>query len=233
MTTRKSPQLATSNTAVSQSSAALIDLVIDRITSEKIERIGGYRCQRVPMRPTHIDALTFPNEKPVSPSLKRWLAFDLTFLKALGWFKKRGNSLVFAPQSFSQFASKQYGEDMRETFEFYDRILPGGLYLLPLGADSRRALYVGEPDSLGEYPVLFTDIDEDADVGVMYPGFDVFMAEMTGVLTFKGRSYSELFTHQQFRPRMLEQAKKNLFGKRHVAMFDAIDRSEKMDKRHS
>ena len=54
----------------------------------------------------------------------------------------------------------------------------GECFLLPGGSDSRRVLAVGEPDTIGEYPVLALDVDDMPFLGLMYPGFDVYLAHV-------------------------------------------------------
>ena len=73
-------------------------------------------------------------------------------------------------------------------------------------SDSRRVLYLGEPDSTGEYPVLVTDIDDLPYVGVMYPGLDVYLADMAGTLDLDFDTYTSLIEDPEYGARMREHA---------------------------
>jgi hypothetical protein len=201
---------------------ALIEAVIEKIKRDNLTRFGGYSMNGPrPLSDGQISSLTFPGGKPLSPSIKRWLQFDSSWLEELGWLEITGSDVSFTSKSISEFSAKEYGDDMKEFFEPFDRVFPGKMYLLPLGSDSRRALYVGNPDQTGEYPVIYTDIDDGAAVGLMYPGFDVYMADLVGLFELKFGTYTDLCNHPSFSARMKSHSDNNLRGRVDVDSFDA------------
>ena len=202
---------------------ALVAQVIDRVSGNP-QLLSDHYHQHVLRRPkplpaTVLDTLTFPSGKPLPPSLRRWLAFDASWLAGLGWFDPLRTALT--PRPLGQIAEAEYGavfasygEDAPEDYRFdpislwhrTDRYFPE-CFLLPDGSDSRRVFAVTEPDAHGEYPVLVTDIDDEMYLAVMYPGFDVYLAERTGVVDAGHRdTYTNLARHPVYRERMAAHA---------------------------
>ena len=167
----------------------LIDLTIASVRRNS-RPIAGF-CNDYPLIEPHplpapvLDGLTFPSGKPLPPSLKRWLAFDGSWLQSLGWFSSLAGP-IFTPRTLGQIADAEYGPYMRQVatlagmeegdLNFYSLLDPlfPECFLLPQGTDSRRIFAVTEPDDMGEYPVLVIDEDDVSYVAVMYPGFDVY-----------------------------------------------------------
>ena len=56
----------------------------------------------------------------------------------------------------------------------------GSCVLLPGGSDSRRILALGQPDEAGESAVFAVDCDDLPFIGLMYPGFDLYVADAFG-----------------------------------------------------
>lgn len=202
---------------------ALIDLVIAHVR-EAPECISGYcgehplhRARPVP--PDVLDTLTFPGGKPLSPSLKRWLAFDASWLHDLGWFASL-DDLAFTPRPLDEIVEEEF-ESWGEAFAPLDARLPH-CFLLPGGTDSRRIYAICEPDETGEYPVLVVDTDDIPYVGVMYPGFDVFMADEAGlhIPASDTDTYEALFDDPRYRSRMLQHATHLFHGKPGVECYD-------------
>ncbi|MFJ5230976.1 hypothetical protein ACIQBJ_13905 [Kitasatospora sp. NPDC088391] len=127
----------------------------------------------------------FPSGHPLPPSLRTWLAYDSGMLERHGWFDADG---ALAPRTFAQIAEDEFGDMWGSCFApFSDRF--GECFLLPGGSDSRRILSVGphgERDELGEYPVFALDVDDLPCAVLMYPGFDVYLADTAGVLVRAG-----------------------------------------------
>ncbi len=204
--------------------------LIERVIA-KVER-EGLRGYDVPAleRPQGLSAgilerLRFPGGERPSPSLLRWLAFDATWLAARGWFNDP-TAPDFTPLGLGEFVAREYGEHYGEQFAPLEGHVPGQLYLLPQGSDSRRALYVGAADSTGEHPVLVTDMDDGAFVGIMFPGFDIYMADLAGVIDLgKQRSYTGLRTHPEYGARFAEHMAKNLAGRASID-FEAVQATE-------
>ncbi|RAJ47133.1 hypothetical protein K353_00334 [Kitasatospora sp. SolWspMP-SS2h] len=154
----------------------------------------------------------FPSGHPLPPSLRTWLAYDSGMLARHDWFDEDG---ALAPRTLGEIAVEEYGEPWGSCFEpFSERF--GECFLLPGGSDSRRVLSVGphaERDGLGEYPVFALDVDDLPYAVLMYPGFDVYLAETAGVLPPDDRpGYDSLKHDPRYARRMLAHARARLGG---------------------
>jgi hypothetical protein len=189
--------------------------------------------------------LTLPNGAPLPPSLRTWLAFDAAWLASLGWFSLEPR-FTWTPRTLGEIAAAEYGsaDDGEESGEgevdgeddedrdpdsaefevdwgkeFDVPSLAQG-FLLPGGSDSRRVYMLSSsPDPQGDYPVLFTDIDEHPAVGIMYPGFDVWLAAQARVLSVcepDYSSYTDAFEDARFAARCRHHAEAMLGGKKEV-----------------
>jgi hypothetical protein len=150
-------------------------------------------------------ALTFPSGKPLPPSLKRWLAFDSSWLAEFGWFDASGH---FTPRRLDEIVSAEFDDLWGGMYEaLADRT--GECFLLPGGSDSRRIYAVTQPDNRGEYPVLVIDTDDLPYAAVMYPGFDIFMADEAGVegVACDWDTYEDLWNDHRYATRMREHAR--------------------------
>lgn len=148
---------------------ALVDDVIARIV-----RQGGLvdGATPRPLPPARIAALRLPDGRALPPSLARWLAFDAAWI---GLFDRRLRARwrVGTLSTLVQRAFGSWGEAFAHEI---DPHLPAPGLLLPIGTESCRVLYLGEPDELGEYPVLYVDVDDVPAVGLLAPGFDGYLA---------------------------------------------------------
>lgn len=203
--------------------AALIDLVIARVREDPA-CISGFCGERPlhqpqPVPPEALDTLAFSGGKPLSPSLKRWLAFDASWLYDLGWFAALGE-FAFSPRSLDEIVEEEFA-CWGEAFAPLGRRLPE-CFLLPGGSDSRRIYAVCEPDDTGEYPVLVVDTDDIPYAGIMYPGFDVFMADEAGfhILPDGMDTYEALFDDPRYASRMRQHAAHLFRGKRGVECYE-------------
>lgn len=225
--------------------AALIDLVIDRVRADHT-CIAGFCGDRPLQAPEPLDAatldrLTFPSGRPLPPSLRRWLAFDASWLRDLGWFGPGDGGLRFTPRAIDMIVRDEFdapvselgelgelGENVAKTYqsmwgEFYAPLSPHlpECFLLPGGSDSRRIYAVADqPDSLGEYPVLVVDTDDMPFLGLMYPGFDVFMGDEAGMCSLDFPTYEGLFDDSRYAARLNEHARHLLGGKQSIEMYD-------------
>jgi hypothetical protein len=150
-------------------------------------------------------ALTFPSGKPLPPSLKRWLAFDSSWLAEFGWFNASGH---FTPRRLDEIVSAEFDDLWGGMYEpVAERT--GECFLLPGGSDSRRIFAVTQPDSRGEYPVLVIDTDDLPYAAVMYPGFDIFMADEAGMegVACDWDTYEDLWNDHRYAARMREHAR--------------------------
>jgi hypothetical protein len=129
--------------------------------------------QATPLTPAQLDALRLPGDRPLPPSLRRWLAYDARWIGLFADLRKP----VLRPMSLSALVAQELDEAWGEVCAAFEELIPAPCLLLPLGADSRRFLYLGEPDELGEYPVLVVDTDDVAYICVEAAGFDLYLAD--------------------------------------------------------
>ncbi|MFI5838450.1 hypothetical protein ACIA8K_01860 [Catenuloplanes sp. NPDC051500] len=192
--------------------AALVDRVIESVRPEPGRSMLSYLT--VPWveggepQPRPAEALAFPSGRPLSPSLRAWLAFDASLFTRHGWFGPDG---ALTPRPLDRLVADEVGQPWGELFGPVAARFPE-CFLLPGGSDSRRALVVTEPDSTGEYPILAIDVDDLPCAELMYPGFDVYLAANATVIDpAPGGGYSALLTDPVYGARMREHAKQ-LFG---------------------
>lgn len=190
--------------------AALIELVIERVQANP-QAIAAFSgdfplVEPQPLSSGVLAKLTFPGGKPLPPGLKRWLAFDSTWLAALGWLDL-SPSPCFTPRRYDEIVEakrKGWGRFCTDSGNHFDPC-----FLLPGGSDSLRMYAVTDkPDSLGEYPILIVELDySPPSTGIMYPGFDVYMADLAGIIdhprdTHPQGAYVDLFYDPRYAPRL-------------------------------
>ncbi|MFJ8016516.1 hypothetical protein [Streptomyces sp. NPDC096339] len=193
---------------------ALIDRVIERVRER-----GWPTCdapdldEPVPLAPEVLDRLRLPGDRPLPPSLRRWLAFDGSWLAGVGWYEDPAEP-VLGDRGLGATAEWMYGsgDGLVAMLGDFEELLPAVCLPLVGGCDSRRLLYLGSPDSTGEYPVLVTDIDDLPYVGVMYPGLDVYLADLAEVLDLDFDTYTSLAAHPEYAARMAEHAENTGLG---------------------
>jgi hypothetical protein len=220
--------------AVTAQGVELIDLAIASVRRNP-RPIAGF-CGDYPLVEPHplpaevIERLAFPSGKPLPPSLKRWLAFDASWLQGLGWFSSLDEP-TFMPRTLGQIADAEFGRDLRAMaaiagmegeLNFYASLDPRfpECFLLPEGTDSRRIFAVSEPDELGEYPVLVIDEDDVPYCAVMYPGFDVYLADLAGVLGLDFDTYESLHEDERYAARLRQHARRLFGGKPSIELMD-------------
>jgi hypothetical protein len=200
----------------------LVEQVIARVQTDP-HAIAGF-CGDAPLhtpRPMPeaiLATLTFPSGKPLPPSLRRWLAFDVDWLTNFGWFDAHDQ---FTPRPLDSIVTDEFDEMWGGMYAPLGA-RTGECFLLPGGSDSRRIFAVTEPDSLGEYPVLVIDTDDLPYAAIMYPGFDVFMGDEAGLLEGTDfDTYEDLFDDRRFAGRMREHAKHLFNGRPSAEIMDA------------
>ncbi|WP_239158386.1 hypothetical protein [Streptomyces sp. SID13726] len=162
-----------------------------------------------PMPENVLAEAAFPSGRPLSPSLRAWLAYDTSLLERHHWFTPDGG---FAPRPLDQLVADEMGDFWGPEFAWLSGHF-AECFLLPGGSDSRRVLAVTEPDEEGEYPVLALDFDDLPYLGLMYPGFDVYLADTAELLDLaKRKTYSDLISHPTYGPRMRRHAVQSLAG---------------------
>jgi hypothetical protein len=205
----------------------LIDLVIARAQADPT-CISGFCGDRPlpdpkPLPPEVIARLTFPSGRPLPPSLARWLAFDASWLEDLGWFSSLDTSLetqVFMPRRLDEIVTDEFDELWGGMYEPLGAWLTE-CFLLPGGSDSRRIYAVIDtPDSMGGYPVLVIDTDDLPYAAVMYPGFDVYMADEAGFALHDMGTYEDLFEDKRYAERLNEHARHLFNGKSGIEIMD-------------
>ncbi|MGW2047706.1 hypothetical protein ACWCPF_21360 [Streptomyces sp. NPDC001858] len=156
-----------------------------------------------PMAEDVLARAAFPSGRPLPPSLRAWLAYDTSLLERHGWFTPDGG---FAPRPLDRLVGEEMGAAWAEEFAW----LAGRFsecFLLPGGSDSKRLLAVTERDGEGEYPVFALDFDDLPYLGLMYPGFDVYLADTADLLGLGERqTYTDLIGHGSYGPRMRRHA---------------------------
>jgi hypothetical protein len=214
----------------------LIDLVIERVRADPYsiaDFCGDHPLKEArPIPPEVLELLTFPSGKPLSPSLKRWLAFDTSWLAELGWFASV-EQCTFTPRRLDEIARAELAELDDETgpLEFVEpgdelddfdkpyaenfaklNARMGECFLLLDGTESRRVLVVTDPDALGEYPVIVIDVQHYLPyAAVMYPGFDVYMADHAGMRISYWDHWEVLSDDPRYKARIQQHAE-HLFG---------------------
>ncbi|MFH8693790.1 hypothetical protein [Streptomyces chartreusis] len=156
-----------------------------------------------PMDEALLAGATFPSGRPLPPSLRAWPAYDISLLERYKWFTSDGD---FAPRPLDQLVGDEMGDFWGAEFARLSGRF-SECFLLPGGSDSRRILAVTDPDEEGEYPVLALDLDDLPYLGLMYPGFDIYLADTAGLLGLGEReTYTDLIHHGTYGPRMRRHA---------------------------
>lgn len=159
--------------------------------AELVERVIAYLSaargrfqvlQPRPLAPALIDRLTFTDGAPLPPSLRRWLAFDTSWLKRATGLEVSHDREQLDSAPLVDLAARQWSdEDTRAVFSVLSAALPARGALLDRDPTSLHTLYTGSPDPHGEYPVVSVDIDETPPlVTIDHAGFDLWLAAMAG-----------------------------------------------------
>ena len=214
---------------VAEHGVALVERVIASVRADPHRPVStwayGYACPPLPAGPwVHgepdpmpadlLATAVFPSGRPLPPSLRRWLAFDTGMLRHFGWLD---SGYRFTPSTLGRLTRARYGDTWAG---FFEQASMGArfdeCFLLPGGADSCRVLVTGAADEYGEYPVLALDVDDIPCAELMYPGFDVFLADTAGLLEKpEARGYSALAEDPRYRARMSTQARRYFDGRLH------------------
>lgn len=203
---------------------ALVEQVIARVSAEPGRLVLDYAPWAGtwldgPPAPVPADVLAtlrFPGGRPLPPSLRRWLEFDASMLTRFGWFAPGGGHRL-APRPLGDVAAAEFGEPWATIYRPVSARF-AECFLLPGGSDSRRVLVVDEPDEAGEYPVFALDIDDLPCMELMYPGFDVYLADTAGVINKPSGGYSTLAADATYGSRMRTHAR-HAFRGEYAATF--------------
>ena len=108
--------------------------------------------------------------QPLSPALERWLAADAEYFS------------LSEPMTLRELLVQEFGEDWAEAFEPLPSELKAPVVLLEgWGSDSRRFIYLGPRDSMGEPCVMTVDMDDMPFFCINGP-LDVWLAQQAGLL---------------------------------------------------
>lgn len=164
-----------------------MDHVAGEITSGRIPLLRPLAPGKVerrdpaPLAPGQLAALRLVDDRPIPQSLARWLAFDVLLLpEIIG----DPSAPRLEPKSPQALVAAPFADAFAATLA---QRLPGALYPLTTGSESTWVLYVGEPDALGEYPVLELRCDDTLSVALVAPGFDVWLATRMRLLDLEGQ----------------------------------------------
>ncbi|WP_145787145.1 hypothetical protein [Kitasatospora atroaurantiaca] len=131
--------------------AALIDQVVARVRQDGWPTADAPDiAEAVPLAPEVIDRLRLPGGRALPPSLRRWLAFDSSWLGDIGWYDDEREP-VFDGRALGATAEWMYGpgDAMVGLFADFEKLLPGPCLPLVGGSDSRRLLYWASPTAPG------------------------------------------------------------------------------------
>jgi hypothetical protein len=174
--------------------------------------------QPQPLPEVIIEQLRFPHDLHLPPTLKRWLAFDASWLRHAGWFDSLSAPRLHG-RPLDMLVGTELGSPWGECYHPLAERFPN-CFLLPGGSDSRRIYVVTQPDALGEYPILAVDVDDLPYLGIMYPGFDVYMADLVGFIDWPLKTYSSFFDHPDYARRLHWHAMHLFQGKRELEWGD-------------
>ncbi len=144
-------------------------------------------------------------DRPLTPSLRRWLEHDGDMFTLLD------------PVPIRAMLEATYFVDWAESFFPLETVLTAPCALFDgWGADSRRFLYLGEPDEFGEYPVFTLDTD-DAPLCLINGPVDVWIAQQAGYLEAEHVYGHVPSAYACFRD---DHAKRNFGGRTMVEGYD-------------
>lgn len=193
----------------------LVEGAIRVATEDGLDFLGS-RAPPRGLSEVSLDRLRLPNGAPLTPSMRRWLAFDAG---ALGWFDDLANP-SFRRQDLLAYAQSTLDPAAARCFEGLAQGLMPGLCLgVPLGADSRRFVYLSKPDAAGEYPVMIIDVDDMPLVCVGYAGLDVYLATYAALLRVP-KVYGDCRSDPRFAARMQHHEHVVLGGRSSVEMYE-------------
>jgi predicted DNA-binding WGR domain protein len=162
------------------------DSLTGRVTA-KLRADGGgsgFGCDAYdkprPLAADKLAKLTLPGGKPLSPSLRTWLAF------AGSWDVPVTNRGELQHEAVSEIVARIFDAERSDDEEYFDAIdaeYPAGGFVLPQSAKQAHVLYLGVTDDAGEHPILGFVIAEGG--WVKYPSFASFLADYFGVVPTK------------------------------------------------
>lgn len=171
-----------------------------------------------PLSPELLDTLTLPDGAPLPPSLRAWLAFDAMWLSTLGWFEQTP-AFRWTPRTLQAIVADELGggDGQPDWPSYFDVPALAHGFLLPGGSESRRIWMLSPAaDATGDYPLLYIDIDDVPSMGVMYPGFDVWLGIEAEVIGTSDETYTSAFQDFRFASRLRHHARTICDGAEYV-----------------
>jgi hypothetical protein len=186
-------------------SQELVQSVIDECQRHP-EKLGA---APTPIAPEVLEKLTFPDGKPLPPSLKQWLAFDAS---RFGLFADLAN-LVITPTSLADWGGEDFNTMQRLLF-------PENLYSLYPDPNSELMwfLYTGQADEEGEYPIFIANKEYNYSfVELFAPNFALWLAIENKIYDFNLYRLNfhdprSLFAHPDYGVAMRKQSARNFQG---------------------
>lgn len=154
-----------------------------------------------PVPPVLVKKLKLPNGEPMSPAMKELLGFDNSWLA----IEFDDEEAEIESASLEDIAEEAFGEDAVAAFDEAFELLSDDC--VAFGGDRERpaALYVGNADAAGEYPVVLLEYkDGAARVGGFVP-FDVWLAQELGALEH-GKDIGDVPAEYAGMPKALAEA---------------------------
>jgi len=212
---------------ITQQGVALVDLVIERVRAAPYAIAGicgDYPlAEPHPLAPTALERLTLPSGKPLPPSLKRWLAFDASWLAQFGWLSSLDEPRL-TPRRLDEVVAD--GIEYPGWAKYYVRLgdhFDECFLLPPFSGETCRLLVMSEPDDWGEHPILEADVDDVPLLDLAYPGLDVYLASIVGLAIPHRRdanvTSTTLFAVPLYRQRLTTHAQ-HLFGGQREVLVD-------------
>ncbi len=178
---------------------ALIRSIVDALRGER-SPIG----EPEPLDAAGIRAAEEAAGVALSPTMAALFQLDVGWMRReYGWFDAEGRLLA---RPLAALVADHAGP-MAEGFDSVLDRLAGNALPLDAGSDSARFLYLGDPDEVGEYPVIGIDHDDLPELGVEAPGFDAWLAAQLDITTAGAKE-------------ALEAANKRLFGRKRPWSID-------------
>lgn len=206
---------------LTQQGVALVDLVVEQVRldpfSITVLREFPLFAPR-PLTPEADASFVLPSGKPLPPSVRRWLAFDASWLAQFDWLTPLGQ---LTPHRLEDVVADGLGYPgwAKHYARLGDRF--DECFLLPpFGEETCRILVASEPDEWGEYPVMVADVDDVPTLDLVYPGFDVYLASIVGLPIPRRRDadviWTTLFAVPPYLQRLATHAQQLFGGQREV-----------------